>query len=150
MLPTLAARGAPGQPGPPLACLVVNPYPQKVRSHKCARPASHRGAASAVSEAAVRTGKYVAVLVHHDGMAAFGGEVAEFYQRYRHGYPEAVIDLLAGAFGLTPADVVIDLGCGTGQLALPLARRVRAVLGVDPEPAMLGWAACWARGRSRR
>ena len=31
----------------------------------------------------------------------------------------------------------MDLGCGTGQLALPMAARVRAVLGVDPEPDML-------------
>jgi SAM-dependent methyltransferase len=67
----------------------------------------------------------------------FGGEVAGFYHRYRHGYPPAVIDLLAGAFGLGNADMVVDLGCGTGQLTLPIARRVRAVAGVDPEPDML-------------
>jgi hypothetical protein len=30
----------------------------------------------------------------------FGGEVADLYHRYRHGYPGAVIDALAGAFGL--------------------------------------------------
>ncbi len=70
----------------------------------------------------------------------FRGEVAEFYHRYRHGYPAAVIDALADAFGLTARDVVIDLGCGTGQLTLPLARRVRAVVGVDPEPDMLARA----------
>jgi SAM-dependent methyltransferase len=64
----------------------------------------------------------------------FSGEVADLYHRYRHGYPDAVIDELTGAFGLTGQDVVVDLGCGTGQLALPMARRVRAVVGVDPEP----------------
>lgn len=67
----------------------------------------------------------------------FRGEVADLYHRYRHGYPAAVIDALAGAFGLTGQDVVVDLGCGTGQLTLPMARRVRAVVGVDPEPDML-------------
>jgi SAM-dependent methyltransferase len=67
----------------------------------------------------------------------FRGEVAELYQRYRRGYPDEVVDLLTGAFGLSTADLVVDLGCGTGQLALPLAGRVRAVLGVDPEPDML-------------
>jgi SAM-dependent methyltransferase len=67
----------------------------------------------------------------------FSGEVADLYHRYRHGYPGAVIDALAGAFGLTDQDVVVDLGCGTGQLTLPTARRVRAVVGVDPEPDML-------------
>jgi SAM-dependent methyltransferase len=67
----------------------------------------------------------------------FGGEVAEFYHAYRHGYPAAVTDALAGAFGLDAEDLVVDLGCGTGQLALPLAPRVRAVIGMDPEPDML-------------
>ena len=67
----------------------------------------------------------------------FGGEVAGFYHQYRRGYPPAVIDTLTGAFGLTDSDVVIDLGCGTGQLTLPIARRVHAVAGEDPEPDML-------------
>jgi ubiquinone/menaquinone biosynthesis C-methylase UbiE len=67
----------------------------------------------------------------------FSGEVADFYHRYRHGYPAAVLDALASAFGLTGQDVVVDLGCGTGQLTLPMAARVRTVIGVDPEPDML-------------
>lgn len=70
----------------------------------------------------------------------FGGEVAGFYHQYRRGYPPAVIERLTRAFGLTSDDIVIDLGCGTGQLALPVARRVRAVVGVDPEPDMLARA----------
>src|SRR5262249_44594902 len=37
-------------------------------------------------------------------------------------------------------DLVVDLGCGTGQLTLPLAERVRSVVGVDPEPDMLARA----------
>lgn len=67
----------------------------------------------------------------------FHGEVAEFYHRYRHGYPAPVIGVLADAFKLGPADLVVDLGCGTGQLTLPVARRVRAVVGLDPEVDML-------------
>jgi ubiquinone/menaquinone biosynthesis C-methylase UbiE len=70
----------------------------------------------------------------------FGGEVAGFYHQYRRGYPQAVIDALMSAFALTSDDVVIDLGCGTGQLTLPIASRVRAVAGVDPEPDMLARA----------
>lgn len=70
----------------------------------------------------------------------FGGEVAGFYHQYRRGYPSAVIDTLVGAFGLTSDDIVIDLGCGTGQLTLPIARQVHAVVGVDPEPDMLARA----------
>ena len=70
----------------------------------------------------------------------FRGEIADLYHRHRRGYPPAVIDALVGAFSLTGDDVVIDLGCGTGQLALPMAGRVRAVVGVDPEPDMLNRA----------
>jgi ubiquinone/menaquinone biosynthesis C-methylase UbiE len=70
----------------------------------------------------------------------FRGEVADFYHRYRRGYPRAVIDALVDAFGLGPDDVAVDLGCGTGQLTVPLAARVRAVVGMDPEPDMLARA----------
>lgn len=67
----------------------------------------------------------------------FSGEVADQYARYRRGYPPAVVDALVAALRLTPKDTVIDLGCGTGQLSLPLAGRVGRVIGVDPEPDML-------------
>jgi len=67
----------------------------------------------------------------------FGGEVPDLYHLYRHGYPAAVIDVLAGAFEFSAGDLVVDVGCGTGQLTLPIAGRVRAVVGIDPEPAML-------------
>lgn len=76
----------------------------------------------------------------------FGGEVVDFYQRYRRGYPGPVIDALVAAFALTDDHLVVDLGCGTGQLALPLAERVRAVVGIDPEPDML----VAARGAAER
>lgn len=67
----------------------------------------------------------------------FGGDAAGYYRRYRHGYPSAAIDALAGAFKLTSQEVMVDLGCGTGQLTVPMARRVRAVIGMDVEPDML-------------
>ncbi len=67
----------------------------------------------------------------------FEGDVAAYYARYRRGYPPAVVDALADALALTPADTIVDLGCGTGQLTLPLARKVERALGVDPEPDML-------------
>jgi SAM-dependent methyltransferase len=67
----------------------------------------------------------------------FRGEVVDFYHRYRRGYPATVIDALVATFALTRDDTVIDLGCGTGQLTIPIAHRVRAAVGVDPEPDML-------------
>ena len=72
--------------------------------------------------------------------AAFGGEVSEYYQKFRRGYPPEVARELATAFALTRDDVVLDLGCGTGQLTRVLAPSARAVLGMDPEPAMLAQA----------
>ncbi|MEU9508016.1 methyltransferase domain-containing protein [Micromonospora sp. NPDC048170] len=70
----------------------------------------------------------------------FSGEVAAYYARHRRGYPPEVLDAVVGAFGLGDGDTVIDLGCGTGQLSLPLAARVGTVVGVDPEPDMLALA----------
>jgi SAM-dependent methyltransferase len=67
----------------------------------------------------------------------FRGEIADLYHRYRHGYRPAVLDAITGIFGLTNDDLAVDVGCGTGQLTLPMAARVRAVIGVDPERDML-------------
>lgn len=67
----------------------------------------------------------------------FGGEVAALYAQYRRGYPPEVVETIADAFRLGDGDTVLDLGCGTGQLSLALASRVRAVIGMDPEPDML-------------
>ncbi|MGC4765094.1 class I SAM-dependent methyltransferase [Micromonospora sp. DT46] len=69
--------------------------------------------------------------------ASFSGEVATYYAKHRRGYPPEVLDALVGTFGLSAEDAVVDLGCGTGQLSLPLAARVGTVIGVDPEPDML-------------
>jgi trans-aconitate methyltransferase len=71
---------------------------------------------------------------------AFSGEVSEYYQRFRRGYPPSVAGALAEVFALTRDDVVLDLGCGTGQLTRVLAPSIGAVLGMDPEPAMLAQA----------
>jgi ubiquinone/menaquinone biosynthesis C-methylase UbiE len=67
----------------------------------------------------------------------FGGDVAKYYAEFRRGYPAEVLEVLAGTFTLTKDDTVLDLGCGTGQLAVPLAPRIRGVIGMDPEPDML-------------
>ncbi|MWA15891.1 class I SAM-dependent methyltransferase [Streptomyces sp. BA2] len=67
----------------------------------------------------------------------FSGDVAEYYAKFRRGYPPRLLDALQTAFGLDGDDTVLDLGCGTGQLALPLSTRVGSVIGMDPEPDML-------------
>lgn len=78
----------------------------------------------------------------------FRGEVADLYHRYRRGYPPQVIAEVVAAFGLTVDDLVVDLGCGTGQLAIPLAQHVRAVVGLDPEGDMLARASAAAAEES--
>lgn len=80
----------------------------------------------------------VAILAPMD--PGFSGEVAELYRLYRHGYPPAVAQGLVDRFALGMRDVVIDLGCGTGQLTMALAPRVGAVIGIDPEVDMLSQA----------
>ena len=64
--------------------------------------------------------------------AALFGSVAQQYDRYRPTYPDALIDDLAA---LRPAHV-LDVGCGTGKVAVALAQRGLPVLGVEPDGRM--------------
>ncbi|MDQ6935249.1 MAG: class I SAM-dependent methyltransferase [Actinomycetota bacterium] len=59
------------------------------------------------------------------------------YARYRTGYPLHEVAALADLLGLDHTQTVIDVGCGTGQLALPLSQHAGSVIAVDPVPAML-------------
>jgi ubiquinone/menaquinone biosynthesis C-methylase UbiE len=63
---------------------------------------------------------------------------AHYYARYRPPYPVELVDSLAVGFGLGPGAAVLDLGCGTGQLALPLSRTGCTVWAVDSDPDMIG------------
>ena len=64
--------------------------------------------------------------------------------RARPGYPAALVDRLAALAG--GAGTVVDLGAGTGLLALPLAGRGIAVRAVEPASAMLDVLREGARG----
>lgn len=63
-----------------------------------------------------------------------------FYARYRLGYPDSLVARVVELTGLKPGDAVMDLGCGPGLLAVPLAKAGMRVTAVDPEPDMR--AAC--------
>jgi len=52
---------------------------------------------------------------------------------------------VAGAAELTPADRVVDIGCGPGTAVRYAARRAAAATGIDPDPAMLRLAR-WSTG----
>lgn len=73
------------------------------------------------------------------------GEGVEFWERqaghldgqlaaYRD---EAYVRELLRRMDVSPECTVLDVGCGTGALAIPLARRVRRVTALDWSPAML-------------
>ena len=66
---------------------------------------------------------------------------ADFYDATR-GFPPGVetdvAALIARAGGLGAASRVLEVGVGTGRIALPLAARVRDVTGVDLSTPMLG------------
>src|SRR5262245_39407092 len=59
------------------------------------------------------------------------GEDAERYDRRRPGYPAEMYDDLAGIASLGPGSRVREIGCGTGQATLPLARREYAIVAVE-------------------
>lgn len=69
---------------------------------------------------------------------------AWYYARYRPPYPDAFARHIVARFGLDGTGRLLDLGCGTGQLALSLAARVAEAVGLDPEPEMLAEAAAAA------
>jgi SAM-dependent methyltransferase len=62
---------------------------------------------------------------------------AEFYARYRVPYPQSMIDELRTRAGLTGEGTLLDLACGPGKVALPLAPYVAEVVAVDQEPDMI-------------
>jgi SAM-dependent methyltransferase len=65
---------------------------------------------------------------------------APWYARYRPGYPDVMITHVVERFGLDGSGQLLDLGCGTGQLLIPLAPHVETAIGMDPEPEMLAEA----------
>jgi SAM-dependent methyltransferase len=58
---------------------------------------------------------------------------AEHYDRFRLGYPPVLVDDLRARSGLGSASRVLDLACGTGQIAFALAAHVGEVVAVDQE-----------------
>jgi SAM-dependent methyltransferase len=62
---------------------------------------------------------------------------SQYYARYRPGYPAELIARVADRAGLDGTGRLLDLGCGTGNVAIPLAPYVEEVVAVDVEPEML-------------
>ncbi|GBF06646.1 methyltransferase type 12 [Deinococcus aerius] len=65
---------------------------------------------------------------------------APYYARYRPGYPDAVLGHLRAAFTLDGSGRLLDLGCGTGEVARPLHANFEEVVGLDVSPEMIAEA----------
>ncbi|MDX8494154.1 class I SAM-dependent methyltransferase [Mesorhizobium sp. VK22B] len=70
---------------------------------------------------------------------------AYYFARYQADYPPAMFDFLTQNYlsGREPA-VLLDLGCGTGQISVPLARFADEVIAVDPDQGMIDEACQYA------
>ncbi len=78
---------------------------------------------------------------YHCEMRDFGDNIfegtAEYYAKYRAAYPHQIFDDIIKKFKLNAEGRFMDLGCGTGELAIPLAKYFEKVLALDPDKQML-------------
>ncbi|HEX5401352.1 MAG TPA: class I SAM-dependent methyltransferase [Pseudonocardiaceae bacterium] len=63
-----------------------------------------------------------------------------YYARYRSPYPRSLFDFLTDRLHWTTRHQVLDVGCGTGQICVPLAGYVGSVVAIDPLVGMLDLA----------
>jgi SAM-dependent methyltransferase len=76
-----------------------------------------------------------------DGELRFAADLyqgtAGYYERYRRPYPDAMLADLIQRAGVSGQGRLLDLACGTGQLAFPLRQWFSHVWAVDQEPDMV-------------
>lgn len=70
------------------------------------------------------------------GQVLFKG-AAKYYSKYRPLYPASLIRFLVKRFSLDGNGKMLDLGCGTGQLAHRFSDWFEQIVGIDPEPEMI-------------
>jgi SAM-dependent methyltransferase len=63
-------------------------------------------------------------------------KVAVLYEHARPHYPLAVVDDLFSLTGLQPGCNVLEIGCGTGQITVPLAERGVRITALEPGPRL--------------
>lgn len=67
-------------------------------------------------------------------------DVAELYAKTRPGYPRDLIEFVVATAGIRVGAAVLDVGCGTGQLTGPFARRGFTMTAIDIAPSMIAAA----------
>lgn len=65
---------------------------------------------------------------------------ALYYARYRRPYPTEVINYLVETFNLNGEGGLLDVGCGTGQVFLPLASYFQEIVAIDADTQMIAIA----------
>lgn len=73
---------------------------------------------------------------------------ARYYARYRRPYPAQLFRDIISYFHLDGKGRLLDLGCGTGELTVPLAPHFEEAIGVDPSQDMLDEAKARAKEKS--
>jgi SAM-dependent methyltransferase len=69
--------------------------------------------------------------------SAYAGSYDLLYEDKNYGSECDLIERIIRQHGLNPTRTIVDLGCGTGSHALPLARRGYEVVGIDRSREML-------------
>ena len=62
--------------------------------------------------------------------------VATYYDKYRPGYPAQVVDDVLEMTHIGSGSRVLEIGCGTGQLSVPMAKRGATLTAVELGPAL--------------
>lgn len=78
----------------------------------------------------------ILLFMEKDNRELFKG-VAWHYARYRVEYTNELFEELVQVFQLDKTNRILDIGCGTGQLTIPLASYVKEAVGLDIETDML-------------
>jgi ubiquinone/menaquinone biosynthesis C-methylase UbiE len=84
------------------------------------------------------------MLIGGMNMGDYGEELfkgtASYYSRYRPLYPASLVRFLIQKFSLDGNGSLLDLGCGTGQLAFRFSDWFEKIVGVDTEAEMIAEA----------
>ena len=59
-------------------------------------------------------------------------QAAEYYDKYRPGYPQEIIDSLISVTGITEGSDLLEIGCGSGKATEQIIGKGFNILGIDP------------------